>query len=178
MTTATVKTDAETKLENLLAAEAEIRPEAETWNGTRQKLEARSRELAGELATVAEQLRDGRMAELRGEKGPGSMAALATRERDLLAEQAETAERLSIASAEWQRANGVLAAAVEARSWAAVAVQREAAVAEAAELDSEINEALAVITDLLNRRHAVEPSAPFRWDGIPNAFAPRAIQLP
>jgi hypothetical protein len=176
MTTATVKTDAETKLETLLAAEAEIRPEAETWNGTRQKLEARSRELAGELATVAEQLRDGRMAELRGEKV--GLAALATRERDLLAEQAETAERLSIASAEWQRANGVLAAAVEARSWAAVAVQREAAVAEAAELDSEINEALAVITDLLNRRHAVEPSAPFRWDGIPNAFAPRAIQLP
>ena len=177
MTTATVKTDAETKLETLLAAEAEVRPEAEGWNGTRQKLEARSRELVGELATIAGELRDGRMSELRGEKVPG-LAALATRERDLLAEQAETAERLSIASAEWQRTNGILAAAVEARSWAAVAVQREAAVAEAAALDHEINDLLGVLGEKLNRRHALSPSAPFRWDGIPNAFAPRAIQLP
>lgn len=175
----TAKTETETLLELATAAEATARTEAETWNATHRDLAARDRAIAGELATVAGELRAGRLAELTGEKVAG-LATLAQHERDLQAEAAEVTARLAIAESEQARTNAIFHSAAEALAMAQIAVAREANVAEAAALNLEINEILGVLSDKLNRRHELERDSPFRWDDphIPNARKPRAIQIP
>jgi hypothetical protein len=164
MTTATApKTEAEERLAIAAAAEATARAEADTWSVTHRDLDTRNRAIVGELATIAGDLRAGRMAELTGSKVPG-LAALAAKQKALETEAAEVAARLEIAASEAARTHDIFARSAETLAYAQIAVDNEKRVAEAFALDAQIADLLPTLAGLLNRRHELETAAPYRWD--------------